>query len=137
MLIPLRPSALLGLCLATNLAVLAPVAAAALEAVSAVGQYTVEIEVTEPPALNVMHSWIIVLLDAQGSPVEHADIGVTGGMPAHGHGLPTAPEVTEELGGDGRYRLDGVKFNMMGHWVVDFDITSPIGHDTARVELEL
>jgi hypothetical protein len=118
------------------MAVLAPVAAAALEAVSAAGQYTVEIEVTEPPVLNVMQSWIIVLLDAQGAPVEHADIVVTGGMPAHGHGLPTAPEVTEDLGG-GRYRLDGVKFNMMGHWVVDLDITSAIGHDTARLELDL
>lgn len=111
-------------------------AALAMEAASAAGHYAVEIEVTEPPALNVMQSWIIVVLDAQGAPVEHANIGVSGGMPAHGHGLPTAPEVTEELGG-GRYRLDGIKFNMMGRWVVDLNITSPIGHDTARIELEL
>ena len=136
MLIPLRLSALLGACLAASLTVLAPKVALAMEAVSAAKHYTVEIEVTEPPAINVMQTWIIVLLDAQGAPVEHASIGVAGGMPAHGHGLPTAPEVTEELGG-GRYRLDGIKFNMMGSWVIDLDITSPLGHDTARLELDL
>ena len=136
MLIPFRFSPMLRLFLAAGLATFAPLSALAMETVSAAGQYTVKIEVTEPPAINVMQTWIVVLLDAQGAPVEHAAFSVTGGMPAHGHGLPTAPEVTEELGG-GRYRLDGVKFSMMGHWVVDLDITSPIGHDTARVELEL
>jgi hypothetical protein len=131
-----RSSGLLALCLGTGLAVLAPMVALGMGAVSAAGQYTVEIEMVEPPAINVMRTWTIVLLDAQGAPVEHARIGVTGGMPGHGHGLPTAPEVTEEFG-MGRYRLDGVKFNMTGRWVVDFDISSPIGDDTARLELDL
>ena len=36
-------------------------------------------------------------------------------MPEHNHGFPTAPEITEELGG-GDYLLDGVKFSMAGLW---------------------
>jgi hypothetical protein len=34
-------------------------------------------------------------------------------MPQHGHGLPTQPQVTRELG-DGRYLLEGMKFSMPG-----------------------
>jgi len=44
-------------------------------------------------------------------------------MPAHGHGLPTQPQVTEHLG-DGRYQLDGLMFNMAGQWQLIFGINT-------------
>jgi hypothetical protein len=49
-------------------------------------------------------------------------------MPQHGHGLPTQPRVTEELG-DGRYRLDGMKFSMTGWWEMKVKIDAAPGKD--------
>jgi hypothetical protein len=49
-------------------------------------------------------------------------ISVDGDMPEHGHGLPTRPEVTRYLG-NGDYLVEGMKFQMPGWWVMDFDVT--------------
>ncbi|HEU4372768.1 MAG TPA: FixH family protein [Telluria sp.] len=65
---------------------------------------------------------------AAGQPVQHARIGFDGGMPQHHHGFPTSPRVTEELG-EGRYRLDGMKFSMTGWWELKLTIDSAIGAD--------
>ena len=66
-----------------------------------------------PIALNRFQTWVLALRDTSGAPVAGAQVAITGGMPAHGHGLPTQPQVTEELG-DGQYRIEGVKLNMVG-----------------------
>jgi hypothetical protein len=57
-------------------------------------------------------------------------------MPAHGHGLPTQPYLREALG-NGRYVVDGMKFNMGGYWVVDIGINAGQTHDDVRFELNL
>jgi hypothetical protein len=49
-------------------------------------------------------------------------------MPQHGHGLPTQPRVTRELG-DGTYQLDGMKFSMTGWWEIKLAIQGPQGAD--------
>ena len=72
------------------------------------------------------------LRDRDGDPVEGASIGVDGDMPEHGHGLPTEPRVREL--GDGRYEVDGMKFQMGGIWYVEFAIAAAPGRDVARVE---
>lgn len=79
-------------------------------------------------AINELHSWEIKVTSAAGQPVQHARIGFDGGMPQHHHGFPTSPRVTEELG-DGRYRLDGMKFSMTGWWEMKLTIDSAIGAD--------
>jgi hypothetical protein len=79
-------------------------------------------------AINQMHAWEIRVTSAAGAPVQHARIGFDGGMPQHHHGFPTSPRVTAELG-DGRYRLDGVKFSMGGWWEMKLTIDSAIGAD--------
>ncbi len=79
-------------------------------------------------AINQMHAWEIRIVTAAGVPVSGARIAFDGGMPQHGHGLPTQPRVTEELG-DGRYRLDGVKFSMTGWWELKLQIQSAQGSD--------
>jgi hypothetical protein len=68
--------------------------------------------------------------------VEGAQIEVDGGMPAHDHGLPTAPRVTEDLGG-GDYRLDGVRFHMRGLWQMYFTIRTGDAEETAVISIEL
>jgi len=57
-------------------------------------------------------------------------------MPAHDHGLPTRPRVTEELG-DGDYRLDGVRFHMSGYWEMVISIKGDGYEGTVVVPLTL
>jgi hypothetical protein len=82
----------------------------------------------EQVAINELHSWEILVTSAAGLPVPHARISFDGGMPQHHHGFPTSPRVTEELG-DGRYRLDGMKFSMSGWWEMKLNIDSAVGTD--------
>ena len=76
----------------------------------------------EPIPTGRMHSWTLHLESAAGETLDGADIRVRGGMPEHGHGLPTAPQVTATLGG-GDYLVEGMKFNMGGWWTLTFEIT--------------
>ncbi len=57
-------------------------------------------------------------------------------MPQHGHGLPTAPQVTKNLG-DGRYRIEGVKFNMSGWWTFEVAVDSADGSDSVTFNIVL
>jgi hypothetical protein len=73
--------------------------------------------------VNQMHQWTVHIENAGGEPVENATITVDGDMPQHGHGLPTKPQVTKYLG-NGDYLVEGLKFQMGGWWVMDFNITA-------------
>lgn len=102
---------------------------------SQAGVFTVAIEPEGGSvAQGAMHSWIATVTTPDGKPVDDARIGVDGGMPQHGHGLPTAPQMTAALG-QGRYRIEGVKFNMGGWWVIRLTVTS--GEKTNTVEFNL
>jgi hypothetical protein len=96
------------------------------------GLYTVSYEPSKTPIpVNEIHEWTLTLTDAEGRPLEHAHVSVDGDMPQHGHGLPTRPVVTQYLG-DGRYLVEGVKFQMGGWWVMDFVVESDAGTDQVR-----
>ena len=83
-----------------------------------------------------MHSWRLHLETADGKPVDDATIAVDGGMPQHGHGLPTKPRVTKRLG-DGEHVVDGMKFNMGGWWVVKLRVAGALGPDSVTFNLKL
>lgn len=101
------------------------------------GLYTVSYEPSKTPIpVNEIHEWTLTLTDAEGRPLEHAHVSVDGDMPQHGHGLPTEPQVTTELGG-GDYLVEGVKFHMPGWWVMDFTIDAGDQTDTVRFDLLL
>ncbi len=72
--------------------------------------------------INELHQWVLVLSNLRGEPVPGAAIKFTGHMPGHVHGLPTQPEVTEELA-PGIYKISGVKFQMRGWWVIEFKVS--------------
>lgn len=104
---------------------------------SANGIYAVEISPeAEPVQRGPLHAWILTVKTTDGQPVENARIAIDGGMPQHGHGLPTAPQVTSHLG-DGRYRVEGVKFNMSGWWEFKFAISAPQGDDAVVFNIVL
>lgn len=86
--------------------------------------------------VNQMHQWTLHVETADGQLVENATITVDGDMPQHGHGLPTRPQVTEYLG-DGNYRVEGLRFQMGGWWVMDFAITAEGQRDTVRFNMLL
>ena len=88
------------------------------------------------PPLNQIHTWTIHVETADGKPVEDAKITVDGGMPQHGHGLPTSPQVTQNLG-NGDYLVEGMKFQMLGRWEVRFNITAGVQNDTITFNLTL
>lgn len=101
-----------------------------LRQASAQGRYLVQLEPpAAAPAINQMHSWQIKLSAPDGKPVRNARIAVDGGMPQHGHGLPTRPQVTRELA-EGSYLMEGMKFSMTGWWEIKLAIQAAEGADT-------
>lgn len=90
----------------------------------------------DPVVINETHTWTLHIETADGEPVTDAEIAVDGGMPAHNHGFPTAPRVTENLG-DGDYLLEGMRFNMGGIWVLTLEIRSGDQNDSLTFEFEL
>ena len=83
-----------------------------------------------------LHRWTLHLETASGQPVHGAQIAVDGGMPRHGHGLPTKPRVTRALG-NGDHLVEGMKFNMGGWWVVKLAIDGEYGRDVVTFNLKL
>jgi hypothetical protein len=83
-----------------------------------------------------LHRWMLHLETATGAPVDSAAITVDGGMPQHGHGLPTRPKVTRATG-NGDHLVEGMKFNMGGWWVVKFRVQATAGADSIVFNLKL
>ncbi len=83
-----------------------------------------------------LQKWTLHLETAAGVSVDSASVSVNGGMPQHGHGLPTKPLVTNALG-NGDHRVEGMKFNMGGWWVVRFRVTAAAGADSVVFNLKL
>ncbi len=105
--------------------------------VSKRGLFTVSYEsALQPIEINRIHHWVLHIESEGGEPVTGADVKVTGGMPAHDHGLPTRPRVTTELE-DGNYRLDGMRFHMAGDWELKISISVDGKTDTVIVALHL
>jgi YtkA-like len=88
------------------------------------------------PPINAVHEWVLHVETAEGEPATGAIITVDGDMPAHGHGMPTQPEVTEDRG-NGDYLVEGMSFQMGGYWIVDFTITFDGQTDLMRFGLDL
>ena len=83
-----------------------------------------------------LHRWTLHLETMDGTPVDRATVAVDGGMPQHGHGLPTKPRVTRPLG-NGDHAVEGMKFNMGGWWVVKFRVSSTAGNDSLLFNVKL
>jgi hypothetical protein len=82
----------------------------------------------QPAAINQLHTWQVKVASPTGVPVPNARIKIDGGMPQHGHGLPTRPQMTRELP-DGGYLIEGMKFSMTGWWEIKLAIDGPAGAD--------
>ena len=103
---------------------------------SAGGRYVATLEPAKPLRPRQMQTVRITVRDAEGRAIDEAQISIDGGMPQHGHGLPTRPRVTRNLG-DGMYEIEGVRFNMGGWWELKLAIESPAGADSVTFNLSL
>jgi hypothetical protein len=104
---------------------------------SANGVYQVSIEpVLEPVEQGALHAWIVTVSSPDGKPVTDATLTLDGGMPQHGHGLPTRPQSAGPIG-EGRYRIEGVRFNMSGWWMLKVGIDASAGKDEADFNIVL
>jgi hypothetical protein len=100
------------------------------------GAYTASLIVDGELALRKLQSVRVSVADSAGLPIEGATISVDGGMPQHGHGLPTQPRVTRSLG-QGEYLVEGLRFNMGGWWVLNLAVDGRMGRDTVTFNLDL
>ena len=98
--------------------------------------YTATLEPTQSWRLRQLQTVPVRIVDAEGRPVEGASIQVDGGMPQHGHGLPTQPKVGRYLG-NGVYEIEGLRFSMGGWWEVKLAIEAPGGSDNLTFNLSL
>ena len=89
----------------------------------------------DPLVINRIHSWHIRILDSNGNPVL-ADMRISGGMPEHDHGMPTAPQITGQLD-NGDYLMEGMRFHMPGHWQLLFELTIDGNEQVAVIDFQL
>ena len=104
--------------------------------VSAHHVYTAALQPQEPLRLRQLQTIPVRITDSAGRPVEGAAIAIDGGMPQHGHGLPTQPRVKRALG-NGVYEIEGVRFSMGGWWEFKVAIAASAGSDTVTFNLDL
>ena len=103
---------------------------------SAGQRYAATLQPRQPLRVRQLEAVPVLITDATGRPIEGARISVDGGMPQHGHGLPTQPKVRRELGA-GVYEIEGLRFNMGGWWELKLAVESPVGADTITFNLSL
>jgi hypothetical protein len=103
---------------------------------SSARHFTATLQPEQPLRPRQLQTVRVAITDAAGRPVDDATITVDGGMPQHGHGLPTRPRVTRALG-DGLYEIGGVRFNMGGWWELTLAISAPSGADVVTFNLDL
>ena len=89
---------------------------------------------TMPIPTGRIIGWRLRVETPDGRPVDNAEITMNGGMPEHGHGLPTQPEVTKGTAA-GEYLVQGLKFSMPGWWVISFTIRSQTADDSVTFNL--
>lgn len=103
---------------------------------SAQGLYFATLEPERPLRPRQMQTVRVTVVDATGRAIDGATFTIDGGMPQHGHGLPTRPRVTRTLGA-GCYEIEGVRFNMGGWWEFKVAIATDRGADVVTFNLDL
>lgn len=97
------------------------------------GLYIVRYSPDVDPVPNAILFGLDVLVEtAEGEASDVTALEFDATMPAHAHGMQTRPEV-ESLG-NGRFRVEGLKFHMRGRWEMRFNIDGAAGADFAVAE---
>ena len=100
------------------------------------GHYVGILSTPGSPPIGEIHAWKLSLTLPDGTAFLPGILQIGGGMPGHGHGLPTEPTFTRLLD-DGRFLLEGVMFNMTGSWELTVTVVGPDGLDLLSTEFLL
>ncbi len=110
---------------------------ARFHAVSEAGHFVVELEPrTRPIPLAQLHEWTLRVERSDGEVVSPSHLRLAGGMPAHGHGLVTAPRVTRVLS-DREWLVEGMKFHMGGAWELRVEVVADGVGDLAVFDIDV
>jgi hypothetical protein len=110
---------------------------ASLSKLSVGGRFEVSLSSRPAPApINRMHRWIVSVARPDGRPVDDAKIEISGEALGRNRELPTAPRMTRYLG-DGKYLIEGVRFNMAGWWALNLRLESGTHTDRVTFNIEL
>jgi len=99
-------------------------------------EVTLDPQFTDSVAINEFLEWVLTIKTPDGKMVAPARVSISGGMPLHGHGLPSQPQVSAHPE-DGKYLVKGLMFNMNGDWELGFDIQSEDQTDKVNFELKI
>jgi hypothetical protein len=90
----------------------------------------------EPVALHAFQHLRLRIESADGGPVSGAQLNVNGGMPEHGHGLPSRPQA-RAADRPGEYLIEGLQFSMPGWWELHVYISKDRRDDIVTFNLVL
>lgn len=102
-----------------------------------VGKGTFKVSVAGQAATlqqNKLETLTIMVTRSGGQAVIDAKMSVSGKARDVKRQLPTEPQVTKHLGG-GKYLVEGLRFNMAGNWLLEFDIQSGADKDKSLLEV--
>ena len=83
-----------------------------------------------------LHEWGLRVTGRDGGPVRATYLNIDGGMPQHGHGLITQPEITAE-DADGNHIIEGMKFHMGGEWTLRIEVVAGDLSDFATFRIQV
>ncbi len=92
------------------------------------GNYQATIDCLTAPKPGHFQDCQIVFTDMKAQAAGVDSVQLEGGMPGHGHGLPTSPVLTLQ-DRVGNYRIEGLKYNMPGRWLLGFRVNGELGQD--------
>ena len=106
-------------------------------AASKSGRYRIGVRPADPSAVrSELHDWVVRIERTDGEPARPSTVHFDGGMPSHGHGFTTTPQVTQQLAG-GEFLVEGVKFHMAGPWQLRVSVSDAEGVDGASFEISV
>ena len=88
----------------------------------------------DPIALSEEFDLAITVADAGGGPPAGARLGVDATMPAHGHGMPVLPTVSEQA--PGQFLAEGLLFQMAGGWVLELVVETDTAIERASFAVD-
>ncbi|MGE3644253.1 MAG: hypothetical protein AB7F96_10400 [Beijerinckiaceae bacterium] len=105
-----------------------------------VGNGTFSVALADPPGktlqLRALESMTIAVRKPSGAPVRNASISVAVRTREVDRRMQTAPRVGRDLGG-GRYVIEGLRFDMAGLWLLEFEIAAGTERDKALLQVDV
>ena len=98
-----------------------------------------EVQITDslPTTLNTIVSWPIKIKSLRANYVlDEVKLMIDGGMPHHGHGLPTTPTIKPTSKPD-EYIIEGLKFSMPGYWEVRINASNGQKNDNVTIGFKI